>query len=154
MHTAKCLKSKKSYRIFHISKKQYFSMHFGFNNQFIKVKRTLAKISKTTKILFCLSFSIRGTILHVIRIPDIKSFSNVRTVRFYPIKIRTSLLRRAFLEIQTNMTNNQKTQKDLKFYQKTKQCSLPQVGRSWGANTFHLRNQSPYPISKTSQGFQ
>jgi uncharacterized membrane protein len=73
-------------------------MHFGFNNQFIKVKRTLAKISKTTKILFCLSFSIRGTILHVIRIPDIKSFSNVRTVRFYPIKIRTSLLRRAFLE--------------------------------------------------------
>jgi len=32
-------------------------MHFGFNNQFIKVKRTLAKISKTTKNLFC--FSIR-----------------------------------------------------------------------------------------------
>ena len=25
-------------------------MHFGFNNQFIKVKRTLAKISETTKI--------------------------------------------------------------------------------------------------------
>jgi len=73
-------------------------MHFGFNNQFIKVKRTLTKISKTTKILFCLSFSIRGMILHVIRIPDIKFFSNVRMVRFYPIKIRTSLLRRAFLE--------------------------------------------------------
>jgi len=49
-------------------------MHFGFNNQFIKVKRTLAKISKTTKILFCLSFSIRGTTLHVIRILDIKLF--------------------------------------------------------------------------------
>jgi len=31
-------------------------MHFGFNNQFIKIKRTLAKISETTKILFCLSF--------------------------------------------------------------------------------------------------
>ena len=28
-------------------------MHFDFNNQFIKVKRTLAKISKTTKNLFC-----------------------------------------------------------------------------------------------------
>ena len=47
-------------------------MYFGFNNQFIKVKRTLAKIPKTTKILFCLSFSIRGTILHVIRILNIK----------------------------------------------------------------------------------
>jgi hypothetical protein len=49
-------------------------MHFGFNNQFIKVKRTLAKISKTTKNLFCLSFSIRGTNLHVIRILNIKIF--------------------------------------------------------------------------------
>ena len=41
-------------------------MHFSFNNQFIKVKRTLAKISKTRNILLCLSFSIRGTTLHVI----------------------------------------------------------------------------------------
>jgi hypothetical protein len=49
-------------------------MHFGFNNQFIKVKRTLTKISKTTKILFCLSFSIRSTTLDVIHIPDIKFF--------------------------------------------------------------------------------
>jgi hypothetical protein len=54
--------------------KKCFSIHFGFNNQFIKVKRTLAKISKTTKILFCLSFSIQGMTLHVIRIPDIKKF--------------------------------------------------------------------------------
>jgi hypothetical protein len=46
-------------------------MHFSFNNQFIKVKRTLAKISKTTKILFCLSLSIRDMTLHVIHIPDI-----------------------------------------------------------------------------------
>jgi hypothetical protein len=46
-------------------------MHFGFNNQFIKVKRTLAKMSKTTKILFCLSVSIWGMTLHVMRIPDI-----------------------------------------------------------------------------------
>jgi hypothetical protein len=62
VHTTKCLKAKKSYCVFYTPKKQCFSMHFSFNNQFIKVKRTLAKISKTTKILFCLSFSIRGTI--------------------------------------------------------------------------------------------
>jgi len=63
---------------FYIKKKQFFNMHFGFNNQFIKVKRTLAKISKTTKYLFFfiflfLSFSIRGTNLHVKLIPDIKT---------------------------------------------------------------------------------
>jgi hypothetical protein len=75
VHMAKCLKAKKSYCVFHTKKKQCFSMHFGFNNQFIKVKRTLAKISKTTKIVFCLSFSIRGTILHVICILDINLFS-------------------------------------------------------------------------------
>jgi len=46
-------------------------MHFGFNNQFIKVKKTLAKISKTIKILFCLSVSIRGTTLQVMCILDI-----------------------------------------------------------------------------------
>jgi len=69
------LKLKKSYYVCHTpAKKKYFSIHFDFNNQFIKVKRTLAKISKTTKILFCLSFSIRDTTLHVIRISDIKFF--------------------------------------------------------------------------------
>jgi hypothetical protein len=46
-------------------------MHFSFNNQFIKVKKTLAKISKTTKKNFCLSLSIRGTTLHVMRILNI-----------------------------------------------------------------------------------
>ena len=45
-------------------------MHFGFNNQFIKVKRILANISKTTKILFCLSLSTRGMTLHVMHILD------------------------------------------------------------------------------------
>jgi hypothetical protein len=40
-------------------------MYFGFNNQFIKVKRTLTKISKTTKILFCLSVIIQGMTLEV-----------------------------------------------------------------------------------------
>jgi hypothetical protein len=44
MHTSKCLKAKKSYCVFHTPKKQCYSMHFGFNNQFIKVKRTLTKI--------------------------------------------------------------------------------------------------------------
>jgi len=74
MHMAKCLKAKKSYYVFHIPKNNVLACNFDFNNQFIKVKRTLAKISKTTKILFCLSFSIRGMILHVIRILDIKFF--------------------------------------------------------------------------------
>jgi hypothetical protein len=51
MHTAKSLKTKKSYFIFIQQrklkkKKYYFSMHFGFNNQFIKVMRTLTNISK------------------------------------------------------------------------------------------------------------
>ena len=46
-------------------------MHFGFNNQFIKVKRILAKISKRTKIFFCLSLSIWGMTLHVMHISDI-----------------------------------------------------------------------------------
>jgi len=87
----------KNHMVFFIQKKkQCFSMHFGFDNQFIRVKRTLAKISKTTKILFCLSFSIRGTILHVIHIPDIKCFSNVRTVRFYPIKDKNLLIEEGF----------------------------------------------------------
>jgi hypothetical protein len=99
VHTAKCLKAKKSYCVCHTPAKKCFSMHFGFNNQFIKVKRILTKFSKTTTILFCLSFSIRGTTLHVRRILDLYSiFFGRRTVRFYPIKIRTSLLRRAFLE--------------------------------------------------------
>jgi len=63
-------------------------MHFGFNHQFIKVKRTLAKISKTTKFLFCLLFSIRGTTLHVIRILDIQFFffPDVERVGFTPLR--------------------------------------------------------------------
>jgi hypothetical protein len=46
----KCLKTKKSYCVFHTpKKKQCFSMHFGFNNQFIKVRKTLAKNFKNNK---------------------------------------------------------------------------------------------------------
>jgi hypothetical protein len=64
-------------------------MHFGFNNQFIKVKRTLAKISKTTKILFCFVL-VSGIInLYVKRIPNIKkvfSFDDLEQLGFYPIR--------------------------------------------------------------------
>ena len=67
-------------------------MHFDFNNPFIKVKRTLTKISKITKKLFCFVLISGITNLYVKRIPDNKK------VLFYLIKIRTSLLRRAFLE--------------------------------------------------------
>jgi hypothetical protein len=64
-------------------------MHFGFNNQFIKVKRTLAKISKTTKILFCFVL-VSGIInLYIKRIPNIKkvfSFDDLEQLGFYPIR--------------------------------------------------------------------
>ena len=66
-------KVKKNHFVFFIHQKKCFSMHFGFNNQFIKVKRILAKISKkTTKILFL--FKIWGMSLYVIHIPDINFF--------------------------------------------------------------------------------
>ena len=74
MHMAKSLKAKKSYCIFikqrKLLKKYYFSMHFGFNNQFIKVMRTLANISKKKIFCFVLMFGI--TNLYVKCIPDIK----------------------------------------------------------------------------------
>ena len=47
-------------------------MHFDFNNQFIKVKRTFVKISKTTKILFFFILVSGIMNLYVKRIPDIK----------------------------------------------------------------------------------
>jgi hypothetical protein len=64
-------------------------MYFGFNNQFIKVKRTLTKISKTTKILFYFVLTSGITNLYVKRIPDIKkvfSFDNIQQLGFYPIR--------------------------------------------------------------------
>jgi len=48
-------------------------MHFGYN-QFIKVKRILAKISKTTKILFCFVLVSEIMNLYVKCILDIKKF--------------------------------------------------------------------------------
>jgi hypothetical protein len=65
-------KLKKIILCFSYTKKQCFSMHFGFNNQFIKVKRTFTKISKTTKIFFCFVLVSGITNLYVKCIPDIK----------------------------------------------------------------------------------
>ena len=49
-------------------------MHFGFNNQFIKVKRTLANISKNIKKYFCLVLIPGIMNLYIKRIPSIKKF--------------------------------------------------------------------------------
>jgi hypothetical protein len=49
------------------------SMHFGFNNQFIKVTRTKPIFQKFQKIIFFLLISGVMT-LYVTRIPDIKLF--------------------------------------------------------------------------------
>ena len=95
----------------------------------------------------CVVLVSRITNLYVKHIPDIKkvfSFDDIEQLGCLPNKIRISLHIKTFL----------KPQQDFRFYQTTKQCSLPQVGRSWGANTFPLGNQSLYPISKTSQGSQ
>ena len=76
-------------------------MHFDFNNQFIKVKRTLTKILKITKILFCFVLISGIMNLYVKRILDITkifSFDKHRTVRFLPDKINISLQRRTFLK--------------------------------------------------------
>jgi len=57
MHTAKSLKAEKLIFYFHTtkktSKKKCFIMHFGFNNQFIKVKRIWPIFQKNPKKLFC-----------------------------------------------------------------------------------------------------
>jgi len=95
VHTAKCLKAKKSYCVFHTPKNNVLACILALITSLLKSREHWLKFKKKTKILFCLSFSIWGTTLHVIR--QIV-FSNARTVRFYPIKIRTSLLRRTFLE--------------------------------------------------------
>jgi len=72
VRTAKCLKAKRSYCVFHTKKKQCFSIHFDFSNQIITVRRTLTKISKTKKKLFCVVLVSGIMNLYVKRIPDIK----------------------------------------------------------------------------------
>ena len=55
MHTANSLKSKKNHIVFSNNKENFkkvyicFSMHLGFNNQFIKVTRTKPIFQKTQK---------------------------------------------------------------------------------------------------------
>jgi len=100
MHTDKSLK--KIILYFHItrkiSKKICISMHFGLNNQFIKVTRTRSIFQKFQKKLFCFLLIFGVTALYVRYISDIKLFVDVRTVRFLPNKIRISLLNRTFLK--------------------------------------------------------
>jgi hypothetical protein len=75
MHTTKHLKVK-THIVFSYNKenfkKKYFSMHFGFNNQFIKVTRTWPKFQKKSKKIFCLVLIFGITNLYVKRIPDIQ----------------------------------------------------------------------------------
>jgi hypothetical protein len=98
VHTTKCLKAKNHIMFFIHQKNNVLACILTLITSLLKSREHWPKLQKKKK-LFCLSFSIRGTTLHVIRIPDIKFFFlDVRTVRFYPIKIRTSLIRRAFLE--------------------------------------------------------
>jgi hypothetical protein len=75
MHTAKSLNNKKIILYFHTTKKiskKCISMHFGFNNQFIKVMRTRPIFQKILKNLFCFLLISRVMILYVRRVPDIK----------------------------------------------------------------------------------
>ena len=76
MHTTKPLKVKNSYCIFIQQRKLkiyiYFSMHFGFNNQFIKVTRTWPKFQKNPKKIFCLVLMYGIMNLYVKRILDIQ----------------------------------------------------------------------------------
>ena len=64
-------------------------MHFGFNNQFIKDKRTLAKISKTTKNLFCFVLISGIMNFYVKHIPDIQKVffvDNIEQLGFTPLR--------------------------------------------------------------------
>jgi len=55
-------------------KKKGVSMHFGFNNQFIKVTRTDQYFKNSKKKLFYFLLISGVTTLHVRRIPNIKLF--------------------------------------------------------------------------------
>jgi len=66
-------------------------MHFGFNNQSSKVRRTLAKISITTKNLFCFVLVSGITNLYVKRILNIKKVfflfvDNIEQLGFTPLR--------------------------------------------------------------------
>ena len=70
-------KYKKNHIIFLYNKKISkicISMHYGFNNQFIKVTRTRPIFQKNLKKLFCFLLISGVTTLYVRCIPDIKFF--------------------------------------------------------------------------------
>ena len=55
-------------------------MHFGFNNQFIKVTRTWPKFQKKSKKIFCLVLIFGITNLYVKRILDIQKVFFVENI--------------------------------------------------------------------------
>jgi hypothetical protein len=64
-------------------------MHFGFNNQFIKDKRTLAKISKTTNFFFFFVLVSGIMNFYVKHIPDIQKVffvDNIEQLGFTPLR--------------------------------------------------------------------
>jgi hypothetical protein len=71
-------KIKKSYCIL----KKGFSMHFGFNNQFIKVMRTRPIFQKEQKNLFCFLLILRIMRLYVRHILDIKKVVLLMTLEW------------------------------------------------------------------------
>ena len=83
VHTTKCLEAKKSSCVFHTPKNNVLACILVLITSLLKSREHWSKLQKQTKILFCLTFSFRGTTLHVMRIPNIKFFfSDARMVRF------------------------------------------------------------------------
>jgi hypothetical protein len=80
----------KNHSVFYTPKNNVLTCIFYFNNLFIEVKRTLAKISKTIFFfLFCVVLVSGITNLYVKCIPDIKkvfSFDDIEQLGFYPIR--------------------------------------------------------------------
>jgi hypothetical protein len=82
VHTAKCFKAKKSYCVFHIPKNNVLACILALITGLLKSREHWSKFQKQEKFYFVLSFSIRGMILHVIHILDIKFFFTLRRLDF------------------------------------------------------------------------
>jgi len=89
MHTAKCLKAKKSYCVFYTPKNNVLTCILALITSLLKSREHWPKFQKQQKNLFCLSFSIRGTILHVIHISNIKFIYFFQTLK----RLGSTLLR-------------------------------------------------------------
>ena len=72
MHTAKCLKSKKSYRIFHMSKNNILVCILALITSLLKSREPWPKSQKQQNILFWLILVSGIMNLYVNRIPNIK----------------------------------------------------------------------------------